>query len=411
MMTSLPPTLPDGHPAASRSGSGSGLPGTHLLGLSLVVVALLFAGCTAPPPSEDGAEADAAGEDGSTDGSTPEDQDGTGDGTSKTGKAPEAREEAPWVGAWPGTWPDAENETLRKFYDETGHRHDKVNLLVSWNTSYGSLDPTLRHIATSGATPTVMWSPTGLTTGEIQDDSTRIHLANNNTTVTVGEYVDSYAEGICEFHEATGRTVLLEPMPEPNGNWHPWAVGYQDPETGDQPNSDRSYVQAWRHIHARFTSTCPDGATFVWSVNGANRGSGTSYMGAYPGAEHTDLVGIRGMNLGTHQPQGWASFGDTFGDAYCNLTRRTDHDVVLTAVGSVEEGGDKANWIRETYRDASSHHWDRIAGIVWYHDELEVDGQSLDVSLTSSPESLQAYETAVDEVRDGEIPQGEPPPC
>lgn len=321
------------------------------------------------------------------------------------------REEAPWVGAWLGEWPDEENRTLATFHADAGHRLDKVNLLASWNTSYESMEPTLDHIATSGASPVVTWFPTNLSADEIQDPSTRIQV-DGNETVPLDEYIDSYAQGLCAYHERTGRTVLLEPMPEPNGDWHPWAVGYVDPDTGSSPNSADAYVNAWQHVHDRFTETCPEGAAFVWTINGVNQGPSTSYLGAFPGEEHVDHVGIRGVNLGVHQPQGWAWFGGTVGEAYCAVVEETDDlDVVLTGIGSVEEGGDKARWIEEAYRNASSHAWHRVGGIVWYHDGLHLEDGSVDVSLDSSPAAMDAYREAVDRVRNEEIPDGEPPPC
>lgn len=320
------------------------------------------------------------------------------------------RDEPPKLGAWLGTWPSGENDAIARFNDRADARLEVVDVLLSWNTTASSLRPTLSNIASSGAQPLVTWNPTNLTTDQIAGGSTEIHLENNET-VTVDAYVRSFADEICGFADHTGTPVLLEPMPEPNGNWHAWSVGYETP-AGEQPNTNASYQEAWRHVRDVFTERCPDGATFVWTVNGANRGPGTSYMGAFPGEEHVDKAGIRGLNLGSFQDRGWAGFGATYGHAYCNVTQETDLDVQLTAVGSVEEGGDKARWIREAFRNASSHAWHRVTAIVWYHDELTLaSGEVVDLSLDSSSAASSAYAQAAEQVASGEIPDGEQPPC
>lgn len=401
-----PPHTPSASRSAGPRGSDAGRPATSTVvaALAVVVAAALLAGCLGSDPGTAGGPAGDAEASGEPD----EGSQGYAGGPGADGDA--TRTETPWTGAWLGQWPDPRNETIDGFANRTGHRPAKVNLQVPWNTSYDSLEPTLENLDEAGATPLVTWYPSNLTTAEIRDDSTRVRL-DDGRNVTVEEYVDSYARGICRYHERTGRTVLLEPMPEPNGDWHAWAVGYQDPATGSQPNSAQDYVAAWRMIHDRFTTVCPDGAEFLWTVNAANQGSGTAYDVAYPGDVHVDLVGIRGVNMGPHQGEEWASFATTFGDAYCTLTQITRKDVVLAGIGSVEDGGDKARWIRSAYRNASSHQWHRIQGVVWYDDTLEVDGRTLDLSLDSSPEALEAYRKAVDRLEDGEIAEGTPPPC
>lgn len=401
-----PPPTPSASRSAGPRGTDAGRPATSTLvaALAVVVAAAFLAGCLGSDPGTASGSSDDARASGAPD----EGPQGYDEAPGADGDA--TRTGTPWTGAWLGQWPDPRNETIDGFENRTGHRPAKVNLQVPWNTSYDSLEPTLENLDEAGATPFVSWYPTNLTTGELLDDSTRIHV-DDRRTVTVEQYVDAYARGICSYHERTGRTVLLEPMPEPNGDWHAWSVGYRDPATGSQPNTAQGYSDAWRMVRDRFTTICPDGAEFLWTVNAANQGSGTTYDVSYPGDAHVDLVGIRGVNVGSTQDEGWASFGDTFGEAYCTVTERTGKDVVLAGIGSVEEGGDKARWIRDAHRNASSHEWHRIQGVVWYDDTLEVDGRSLDLSLDSSPEALEAYADAVDRLEDGEIADGEPPPC
>lgn len=394
------------------NGEGDGRPdgstGSHrhviLLALCLLT-ATFVAGCTSfDKPGEDAqpSPGDADGDDGQAPGGSRQGEDANATGPT--------RDQKPWSGAWLGTWPSDENNAIASFEQTTGHRPDVVDLLVSWNTSYKTTRGTLTNIASAGGRPLITWSPVNLTTEQIADGSTQIELANNET-VTLDAYIDAWADGLCSFAEHTGRPALLEPMPEPNGDWHAWSVGYTTP-SGESPNTNESYKRAWSHVVERMTQRCPDGITFIWTINGANAGPGSSFLGAMPSEEKIDLAGIRGLNLGTYQDRGWASFGATVGHAYCNVTQASDLDVVLTGIGSVEDGGDKPVWIREAFRNASSHAWDRIAGIVWYHDTLTLaSGEEVDVGVASSQASQEAYREAVQGLRSGPIPDGTAPPC
>lgn len=401
-------THSSGAPSSSTTPPGADrLPsrGFAVCSAILLLSASIGVGCLGleKPGGSDGA-ADGGADGGSADMNASDGGDRSGDRQGPT------RNETPWTGAWLGTWPSGENGAISDFNRKTDHRVKVVDLLLSWNTSYSDLDPTLTHIAAAGARPLITWNPVNLTTSQIADGSTEIHVSENET-MTVDEYVRSFAKGICGYADHTGKTVLLEPMPEPNGDWHSWSIGYETPG-GEQPNTNQSYKQAWSHVREVFTKECPDGAKFVWTINGANRGNGTSYMGTFPGDDGAERVGIRGINLGQFQQRGWASFGATYGHAYCNVTQQTDLGVVVTAVASVEEGGDKGRWIREAYRNASSHAWHQIEGLVWYHDELTLgSGETVDLTVDSSSGSLEAYKEAVGRIGSESIPDGESPPC
>ncbi len=431
-------------PASAQTPGNPGPGLVAILSLALIATPLL-AGCTTPetpggPPSDEAGHGsgDPAGDDQGGDPGDPVGDaeaaggDRTPDGNETT--MPQ-RNDTMWVGAWLGAWPNSQNQALAQFNQHAGERLAVVNILLSWNTSFDSVRPTLDHVASAGARPLLTWSPDGLNTTQIADGSTEVHL-DTNETMTLDAYIESFAQGVCSFSAHTGTHVLIEPMAEPNGNWHAWSIGYTgqgpgqganasgnqtdgntsgEPVTGtdepEQPNTNASYQEAWQHLHERFTETCPDGAAFIWTINGVSSGPGTSYMGAYPGDQTVDKVGIRGLNLGAHQPQGWSSFGGTFGHAYCNATKATDHDVVLTSVGSVEEGGDKAQWIDETFLNASSHAWPEVEGLVWFHDEITLDDQQLDVSVGSSTEASTAFQEAMARLHNDEIPDGKPMPC
>lgn len=431
--------------AGSAHTPGSPGPGFVILLALALLAAPLLAGCTSPevPGDADGQEVQSTSDGGdggpADEGDEPPATEGagntSGDQTAANDTLQPRRNDTVWVGAWLGAWPNSENRALAQFNQQAGQRLDVVNVLLSWNTSFSSLRPTLDHIASAGARPLLTWSPDGLTTTQVADGSTEIHL-DTNETVTVDGYIDSFAQGICSYAQHTGTQVLLEPMAEPNGDWHTWSIGYttqagepsgntsgnqaggnasegstSSREASVRPNTNASYQDAWTHLHERFTATCSDGASFIWTVNGVSSGAGTSYMGAYPGNQTVDKAGIRGMNLGAHQPQGWSSFGGTFGHAYCNLTAATDHDIVLTSVGSVEEGGDKAHWVNQTFLNASSHAWPEVKGLVWFDDQLTLGDQQLDVTIDSSTEALAAFQQGMDRLENGEIPEGKPMPC
>ena len=302
------------------------------------------------------------------------------------------------VGAWLGSWPGDDNPVIDDFEDETGVRLDLVDVYLDWRTPFGDVAHAVRHIAGNGAVPVLTWEAQGLTTPQIVDGTRTIDL-RDGSLMTLDEYLGDFAAGTCKVARETNQPVLMRVLHEMNGGWFSWGIGYRD-GSGDYPNTDQTYRQAFTKIHDAFDNRCGDLVRFVWAVNHYSEGPGATYAGTYPGDRVVDYVGLDGYNWGTRAPWGWQTFDTIFHDAYCEVTLVSRKPVLIAETASSESGGDKGQWIRELF--AKADEYDRIRGIVYFNDakqEAEIEG-GMDWPLQSSRAATEAYRDAAKDVLD-----------
>lgn len=305
-----------------------------------------------------------------------------------------------------GEWPDPEEDPVREFEQTSGQDLDVVGIFVNWTMPFAYVQPNVTYIATSGASPMITWAPHHLTTPDIVDGSKTLHQADGETR-TVDEHLDSWAEGVCELATESEQPVVLRPMHEMNGGWFTWGISYQDGD-GNYPNSEESYKEAWIKIHDSFREHCSEeDVKFLWTTNHASTGQGTTYVGAYPGDEHVDYVGLDGYNWGGHAEWGWSSFDDLFQDAYCAVTDKTDAPIVLPEWASAEKGGNKGEWLNTSFERIRSGEYGQIVGSVYFNvDKHERESDSrVEWSATSSDEALNAYQEGIQALREQGVDQ------
>jgi hypothetical protein len=167
-----------------------------------------------------------------------------------------------------------------------------------------------------------------------------------------------------------GFPIFLRPMHEMNGSWFPWCC---DPT---------KYREAWTHIQAIFADEDAANVAWVWSPT-ASDGGWDAY---YPGDHQVDWIGASVYNWGSAGPAGrWRSLAETLGPFYARF-ESTGKPLMLAEVGSAEQGGDKAAWLRA----ASAALEERFPAVkAWIHQQYE-DGEA-DWRIESSQESLEAY--------------------
>lgn len=307
----------------------------------------------------------------------------------------------------PGPWPDPEKEPIRKFENRSGHEAHVTSIFVNWTTPFNHARPNITYIVTEGSVPMITWAPHKLTTPEIADGSREIPQSGADD-VTADEYIDSWATGVCELSEASEQPILMRPMHEMNGGWFTWGISYQT-DDGEYPNSNESFREAWITIYDAFRDRCgPENVQFIWSTNHFSTGKGASYTGAYPGDEYVEYVGLDGYNWGGHEDWGWATFDSLFKDVYCAVTDTTDLPIVLAEWGSVEKGGDKAEWMRRAFERIRSGEYKQIVGSI-YFDQAKYERESdsfVEWNIDSSPESLEAYRQGIDALMTEGVDQG-----
>jgi hypothetical protein len=132
------------------------------------------------------------------------------------------------------------------------------------------------------------------------------------------------------------------------------------------------YVAAYRHIHDIFAANDGGNVVWVWAPNNVDSDGAPAALDYYPGADYVDWTGIDGYNWGTSDPDfEWQSFEQVFRDVYDEL-HTLDKPILIGETASAEEGGSKADWIREIIPTLETEFPD-IRGVVWFDVDKERD--------------------------------------
>ena len=219
------------------------------------------------------------------------------------------------------------------------------------------------------------------------------------------DYLDSWARGMNDF----GKPVLLRFGHEMNGDWYPWSGifngggtldGYGDSSVADGPER---FVDAYRHIHDRFSQNGADKVLWVWCPNAPFStmenalGDWNNAAAYYPGDEYVDWMCFDGYNWGTSAfgqnfNAKWTSFDEIFASSYADLQAiNPEKPIIIGEFSSTEEGGDKAAWITDTFQKIRTD-YPQIRAIIWFHISKETDWR-----INSSDAALEAYRNAVSE--------------
>lgn len=267
--------------------------------------------------------------------------------------------------------------------DETASVTELVGVAPSVQLSFhdfAAIPPIaqLDVVAGAGAASILTWEPWRHLGGDGYDRG-----AFPMTSI-VGGVFDDYLYRWADELRAHGSTVYLRFAHEPNGTWYPWS-----PTGGTPPDV---YVAAWRHVHDLFASKGTSNVKWVWAPNVPVAGEDRPFDAWYPGDEYVDVVGIDGYNWGTGTPgQSWIGPSELFDSSLGRLREvAPGKPLLVTEVGSAEEGGLKADWIGElvAYLDDEPG----VAGFVWFEHDKEADWR-----LSSTAEAGAAMENALRE--------------
>ncbi|MBT2264369.1 endoglucanase [Rhodococcus erythropolis] len=236
----------------------------------------------------------------------------------------------------------------------------------------------LDAVAAAGAIPVLTWEPWAHRGGDDYDRG-----AFPMGAIAAGVYDDYLYRWVDEL-VAHGSTVYLRFAHEPNGTWYPWSpTGGTPPET---------YISAWRHVHDLFFSKGATNVKWLWAPNVPVAGEADSLAAWFPGSEYVDVLGVDGYNWGTSVAgQGWVSPSALFASSFEQLrTVAPEIPVLVSEVGTAEQGGSKDAWITElvAYLDDEPG----VIGFVWFDHDKEADWR-----LTSSESASAAMGRALRE--------------
>lgn len=236
--------------------------------------------------------------------------------------------------------------------------------ILMWYQGWGAEEPDLRpdfldRAYGLRAIPMVTWEPWDYRLGG--PNQPRFSLAN-----IVAGHFDEYIRRWARASRAYGRPYLLRFAHEMNTPNYPWGCGVN----GNRPEE---YVEVWRRLRLIFAEEGASQVKWIWSPN-------VDYPGAcpleafFPGDQYVDWVGMDGYNGGTALPWGgWLSFSQIFGPTYQRLSALSNRPIMVSETASVEQGGDKAAWIRSAFLSEIPSHFPRIRAVVWFHARKEAD--------------------------------------
>lgn len=190
-------------------------------------------------------------------------------------------------------------------------------------------------------------------------------------------YLRSWADGV----RSLGYPVAIRFAHEMNGNWYPWC----ERANGNRPGD---YVRAWRHVHDVFAEAGATNVTWVWSPNARWDKTTAGLTGLYPGDEYVDWVGVTGYyGSGAFTKTYW-SFDQIFGPTIAEIRKATGKPLVVTETGAADAAGNKARWIRDTFR--ALPRYPGLIGLIWFEVDKEKDWR-----IAGSPAAATAFAEAV----------------
>jgi beta-mannanase len=262
---------------------------------------------------------------------------------------------------------------LKQLSIEVGRRPNVVMWYVAWSTGSSFPATAASAITDWGATPEITWEPWNPANGVSQP-------AYTNGKVSGGSY-DTYIRSWAVAIKSWGQPLRLRFAHEMNGTWYPWADGVNSNKAG-------SYVSAWLHVQSIFRQVGTSNVTWIWSPQAPYPGL-TALSQVFPGDPAVDEAALDGYNWSTRLPgTTWTTFAGVFQSGITQLAALTTRPISIGEVGCPETGGNKAQWINDTWKTLSS--WRQVRGLVWFDHNKEADWR-----LDSSAASLSAFSTGL----------------
>jgi hypothetical protein len=155
---------------------------------------------------------------------------------------------------------------------------------------------------------------------------------------------------------------------------------------GTKGRTNVDYINGFRRIVDLFNEEGSTSISWIFSPNVQEPGGPQTYTYAelYPGDAYVTYMGLDGYNWGTNSGGTWQSFEQVFRYSYNALTAITDKQILLMEVGSAEQGGDKAAWMRDMF--AGFKNFPKIAGFTWFNRNRDRDWR-----IHSTPASKLAF--------------------
>lgn len=276
------------------------------------------------------------------------------------------------LGAWQTESDLGSGVTLQQYEQSLDIKFTHHKWYLNWDQPFHLPAAQLFH--SQGRTMEVTWQPwingKGIAFGQIAS----------------GEY-DAYIRTFARDVRSWGHPVLIAIAPEMDGWWSPWAIN------GEPGRTNLDFIAGHRRIIDLFREEGVSNVSWVWSPNVQQPNSPNRYRHAelYPGDDYVTYMGLDGYNWGTSQGGSWETFQQVFQYSYDGLLEISNKPILLMEVASAEEGGSKADWIRNMFYQLPN--FPRIVGFTWFNRNRERDWRihSSDNTKLAFKEAAAAY--------------------
>lgn len=256
------------------------------------------------------------------------------------------------LGAWQTESDLGTGVTLQQYEQSLDIKFTHHKWYLNWDQPFHLPAAQLFH--SQGRTLEVTWQPwiqgVGIAFGDIAS----------------GEY-DTYIRTFARDVRAWNHPMLIAIAPEMDGWWSPWAIN------GEPGRTSTDFIQGYRRIVNLFREEGVSNVSWVWSPNVQQPNSPNRYRHTelYPGDEYVTYMGLDGYNWGTQSGGSWESFSQVFRYSYDGLLEISSKPILLMEVASAEQGGSKADWIRDMFFQLPN--FPRIVGFTWFNRNRERD--------------------------------------
>ncbi|MEW9698220.1 glycoside hydrolase family 26 protein [Paenibacillus sp. SI8] len=261
-------------------------------------------------------------------------------------------------GAWIGEWPNASLHNLEKYEAKTTRKMDIIHTFVNTNHNLSHFQAAIDYVHDYGSINLLTLEPIKKSGGGYNT----VEIANG----ALDDYFHKMAYDLKNWQN--GSEIWIRFMHEANGNWYSWGLG------DHTENTNETYKSAYQRMVQIFRNEQAMNVKFIYNVNCENVGKGASFIGAYPGDDYVDMLSIDGYNWGESRKAGnWRTFGEVFGNSYHALKSISHKPILITELSSSENGGNKANWIKNAFQEIASNRYRQISAMIWFYENKEVD--------------------------------------
>jgi hypothetical protein len=182
---------------------------------------------------------------------------------------------------------------------------------------------------------------------------------------TLQAAVRSWAREFTNWSNGGQKKAFIAPLPEMNGDWVPYGLSPDD------------FKQAFLQIQELFEQEgVPENAiSWVFAPNGWSdtQEGHPDFEIYYPGNSLVDIVAFSSYNFGTCV-WSWPSW-DTFDEIFLPYLDRIQtlapsKPIFIAQTGTVDLGGDKNLWLKDTYNDLAAY--PALRGILYFHKRLDL---------------------------------------